>query len=191
MSEDDVLNAILGPITVPMIAGISDGAAVVGLVDSTARKKIHVRASVLTTGTVDELGDRAVVRSIAQAYDQAGVGPEDLGVAEVHDTTAPAELLYYEDLGLCASGEAGGFFDSGATQLRGKIPVNPSGGLTARGHPVGATGLAQICELVWQMRGEAGQRHGKSPRMALAQNSGGWLDGDTAVCAVHVLEKLA
>ncbi len=192
-TEADVLAArpISGPITLPMVAGISDGAAAV-LVTSDPPKEalIRIRASVLGTGSVDGLGQRVVERAIAAAYEQAAVGPQDLDVVEVHDTTAPAELLYYEDLGLCQRGLAGSFFDAGMTRLEGKVPVNPSGGLTARGHPVGATGLAQVCELVWQLRGEAGKRQVHTSRLALAQNSGGWLDGDTAVCAVHILERV-
>jgi acetyl-CoA acetyltransferase len=192
LTEEEVLAArrIAGPLTIPMIAGISDGAAA-AVVSSTphADASIAVRASILATGGVDGLNEGVVRRAISQAYESADIGPADLDVVEVHDTTAPIEFLYYEDLGLCARGKAGAYFDSGATQLGGATPVNPSGGLTARGHPVGATGLAQIAELVWQLRGQAGERQVHESRLALSQNSGGWLDGDTAVCSVHVLER--
>jgi len=191
MTEEDVLNArrIAGPLTLPMVSGISDGAAAV-VVSKTAGSghQVRVRSSVLRSGTVDELADLANVRAIQQAYADAGIGPEDLDVLEVHDATAPSELIYYEQLGLCDEGDAGSYFDSGATEISGRTPVNPSGGLTARGHPVGATGLAQICELTWQLRGQAGGRQAGQPRLALAQNSGGWIDGDAAASAVHVLE---
>jgi acetyl-CoA acetyltransferase len=104
---------------------------------------------------------------------------------------APAELIYYEELGFCPVGQGGEFLDSGATQLGGSLPVNPSGGLSSRGHPVGATGVAQIVELVWQLRGEAGDRQVNDPQIAMAQNSGGWLDGESAACNVHILERVS
>jgi acetyl-CoA acetyltransferase len=191
-TEEEVLTArkISGPITIPMVAGISDGAAAV-IVSATPRADagVAIRASVLRTGSVDGLGESSVDAAIRQAYEAAGCGPEDLSLVEVHDATSPGELLYYEKLGLCAEGEAGVFFDSGATQISGKIPVNTSGGLSARGHPIGATGLAQISELYWQLTGRAAQRQVDDATLALAQNSGGWLDGDTAACCVHVLER--
>jgi acetyl-CoA acetyltransferase len=115
----------------------------------------------------------------------------DVDVAEVHDAMAPGELLYYEQLGFCEEGEAGALLDSGETAIGGRRPVNPSGGLCSRGHPTGATGLAQIAELVWQLRGSAGGRQGGHPRIALAQNSGGWYEGESAACNVHILERAA
>ena len=102
---------------------------------------------------------------------------------------APGELLYYEQLGLCEYGGAGQLLESGATRLGGTQVVNPSGGLSSRGHPVAATGLAQIAELTWQLRGEAGERQVADASIALAQNSGGWLEGDSAACNVHILER--
>jgi acetyl-CoA acetyltransferase len=104
---------------------------------------------------------------------------------------APGELLYYEQLGLCGPGEAARLIRAGDTEIDGRIPVNPSGGLSSRGHPVGATGIAQVAELVWQLRGEAGERQVAEPRLALAQNSGGWVEGESAACNVHVLERVA
>ncbi len=102
---------------------------------------------------------------------------------------APGELIYYEHLGFCEEGGAGELLDSGATRIEGRLPVNPSGGLCSRGHPIGATGLAQVAELLWQLRGEAGDRQVERPRIALAQNSGGWLAGEPAACNVLVLER--
>jgi acetyl-CoA acetyltransferase len=195
MSEEEVLDArpIAGPLTLPMVSGISDGAAAV--VVTAARPApgtaVRVRASTLATGSVDGLGEPAVTRAVAAAYEQAGLGPGDVSAAEVHDTVGPAEFMRYVELGLCKEDEAGAFFDSGATSPGGRVPVNPSGGLTARGHPVGATGLAQVVELMDQLRGRAGDRQVPGCRVGLAQNSGGWLDGDTAVCGVHVLEGVA
>jgi acetyl-CoA acyltransferase len=176
-----------------MVSAISDGAAavVVTAVPATDGPSVRVRASTLTTGSVDGLADPAVARAVRRGYDEAGIGPDDISVAEVHDTVGPAEFMRYVELGLCAEDEAGAFFDSGATSPGGRIPVNPSGGLTARGHPVGATGIAQVVELMDQLRGRAADRQVSRCRIGLAQNSGGWLDGDTAVCGVHVLEQVA
>jgi acetyl-CoA acetyltransferase len=125
------------------------------------------------------------------AYEHAGIGPEDLQAIELHDAMAPAELMLYERLGLCGPGEGPKLIDDGTTTLRGRVPVNPSGGLCSRGHPVGATGLLQIAELVWQMRGEAGQRQiEKRPKVAMAQNQGGLLLGqDSAVYSVTILKS--
>ena len=108
-----------------------------------------------------------------QAYRVAGIAPADIHVAEVHDGTSAGELLSYEDLGLAAHGEGWKLVDEGATALGGRVPVNPSGGLIARGHPLGATGTAQVCELTWQLRGTAGERQVKGARVAVAQCSGG------------------
>jgi acetyl-CoA acetyltransferase len=105
----------------------------------------------------------------------------------VHDATAPAELMLYEELGLCPEGEGARLVDEGATRLGGRCPVNPSGGLIARGHPVGATGLAQVVECVDQLRGRAGQRQVEGARLALTENAGGMVGGEPAAAAVHVL----
>jgi acetyl-CoA acetyltransferase len=195
MSEQEVLDArpIAGPLTLPMVSGISDGAAaiLVTAAPPAGRPRVAIRASQLTTGTIDAVGDTAVAVAVSRAYEEAGVSPEDLDVAEVHDTVGPAEFQRYVELGLCAEDEVGRFFDSGATALGGRVPVNPSGGLIARGHPAGATGIAQVIELNEQLRGTAGERQVDGARIAAAQNSGGWIDGDTAVCAVHVLEREA
>ena len=129
-------------------------------------------------------------QAATRAYEEAGVGPQDVDVADVHDAMAPGELLYYEHLGFCAHGGGAELLRSGATQIGGRIPVNPSGGLCSRGHPVGATGLAQIAELTWQLRGEADARQVHEPRLALAQNSGDWLEGESAACNVHILERV-
>jgi acetyl-CoA acetyltransferase len=191
MTEGEVLagRPIAGPLTLPMVSAISDGAAAVIVTASPGSNgAVRVRASVLSSGAVDGLGELVVRRAIALAYEEAGIGPEELNVAEVHDAVSPAEFFRYEEMGLCPAGGAGELFDSGATGLSGRIPVNPSGGLSARGHPVAATGLAQISELAWQLRGQAGARQVTGARIAFAQNSGGWLDGDAAACAVHILE---
>ena len=119
-----------------------------------------------------------------------GVGPEDLSCVEVHDAAAPAELMIYEYIGLAKPGEGPALLQSGETRLGGKRPVNTSGGLLAKGHPVGATGIAQICEATWQLRGQAGARQVPGARLALTQNGGGWLDDDSAAMSVHILEAV-
>ena len=118
------------------------------------------------------------------AYEMANVGPEELDLVELHDCFATAELLHYENLGLCGDGEAGGLIDQGATQLGGRIPVNVSGGLLSKGHPIGATGIANICELVLHLRREAGPRQVEGARLGLAH-----VLGFGAAAAVHILEK--
>lgn len=110
-------------------------------------------------------------------------------MVELHDAAAPAELALYEELGLCAPGEGHKLLASGATRLGGRVPVNTSGGLLSKGHPVGATGCAQIVELVEQLRGRAGDRQVEGARVALAENGGGFLGGDTAVAAVHIVAR--
>lgn len=187
---------IAEPLTLFMCSSICDGAAAAVLVAAgheaaDRHPRVTVRASALASGYAHTRpDDPSIVTACAgQAYEQAGIGPEDVDVAEVHDAMAPGELLYYEQLGLCGPGEAGDLLDSGAMALSGRIPVNPSGGLCSRGHPVGATGLAQIAEIAWQLRGEAGERQVERPRIGLAQSSGGWLEGDPAAVCVHILER--
>ncbi len=122
-----------------------------------------------------------------KAYEIAGIGPEDLHVTEVHDASAPAEIFIYEELGLCKTGEGGRLIDEGVTALGGKLPVNPSGGLLAKGHPVGATGVAQISEIFWQLRGEAGKRQVEGAKVGLTENGGGMIRGELAALSVHIL----
>ena len=121
-----------------------------------------------------------------KAYD-CGIGPDDLDFLEVHDATAIGEIIEMEALGVCELGEGGVFAEKGLTALGGAIPVNPSGGLESKGHPIGATGLGQIYELVTQLRGEASGRQVESPRVGLAQNGGGVYGIEEAVSAVTIL----
>jgi acetyl-CoA acyltransferase len=199
-TREEILGSrpIADPLTLLMCSSISDGgaAAIVARADTVAngnRPRVLVRASAATSGFTSDGSSEPepTISAVAarRAYEEAGVGPQDVDVAEVHDAMAPGELLYYEHLGFCAQGDAGGLLRSGATEIGGRIAVNPSGGLSSRGHPVGATGLAQVAELTWQLRGEAGDRQAGRPRMALAQNSGGWLEGESAACNVHILER--
>ncbi len=151
-------------------------------------KPVYVKASVLGSGKDRNPGDPGVTERIAKkAYEVAGLGPEDLHVAEVHDASSPAELIIYEELGLCKHGEGGRLIDEGVTALGGRTPVNPSGGLLAKGHPVGATGVAQIAEIFWQLRGEAGKRQVEGAKVGLTENGGGMVRGEAAALAVHIL----
>lgn len=200
MSVEEVLAArtISWPLTLPMCSPISDGAAAALLVSESALKRferkraIEVRASVVRSGTSrrpEEYEEHICRQAALAAYETAAVGPHDISVAEVHDASAFAELLQTELLGLCAFGEGGAFAESGATSLGGKVPVNPSGGLESKGHPIGATGLGQVFELVAQLRGEAGKRQVEGARLALAENGGGFYGYEEAVACVTILGK--
>jgi acetyl-CoA acetyltransferase len=184
LTVEDVLEsrAIVDPLTLLMCSPISDGAAAVVLRSEGAGPRI--RASVVRSG--DSAGE-SVSRTGRAAFEQAGLGPDDLDVAEVHDASAPAELILYEQLGIAEAGGAPDLIASGRTRLDGELPVNTSGGLLSKGHPIGATGIAQVCEATWQLRGEAGPRQVDGARVALTENGGGWLEGDSAAVAVHIL----
>lgn len=123
------------------------------------------------------------------AFEEAGLGPDDLSCVELHDASAPSEIMCYESLGLCAKGEGGGLVEDGVTKLGGRLPVNTSGGLLRKGHPVGATGLAQMVELTTQLRGRAGDRQVEGARIGLAQNAGGNLGNDPAASVVTILKR--
>jgi acetyl-CoA acetyltransferase len=199
VSAEQVLGSrpIADPLTLQMCSSFCDGAAAAvlrraDLATPNGRPRVGVRASAAVSGYTAGPEEEASTATacVEKAYAEAELGPADVEVAEVHDAMAPGELIYYEQLGFCEAGGAGELLASGATAIGGRIPVNPSGGLCSRGHPVGATGLGQIAELVWHLRGEAGPRQGdREPRIALAQNSGGWLTGEPAACNVNVLER--
>ncbi len=196
LTVDDVLGApmIVEPLTRPMCSPIGDGAAAV-VVMSTAEARrraqahpVKVASSVLHSGwdhAPDEPGTVELCSS--EAYEEAGLGPTDLDCVELHDASAPAEVMGYEALGLCARGDGGPLVESGATRLGGRLPVNTSGGLLRKGHPVGATGTAQIVELTEQLRGTAGDRQVEGARVALAQNGGGKKGNDAAAMCVTIL----
>ena len=138
--------------------------------------------------------DDPCVFMLYEAYESAGLGPQDIELAEVHDAMAPGEMFRIEKLDLCTAADMGRFVDEEYFTLKGKLPVNSSGGLASRGHPIGATGLAQIFELVCQLRGEAGPRQVKGrsspyPKVALAQNSGGNVEDGSAALTVTILER--
>ncbi len=198
LSVDDVLAEpmIAEPLTRPMCSPIGDGAAAAVIVSEAKARElgltnpVYIDACVLRSGWdhgPDEEG--SVRRCVREALEKAGIGPEDLDVIECHDASAPAELTYYEEFGLCKPGEGGALIDSGATKLGGRIPVNPSGGLLRKGHPVGATGLAQLTELVEQLRGQSGPRQVEGARVGLAQNGGGTVGGEAAAMCVTVVTR--
>lgn len=198
LSVDDVLGAkeIVSPLTLPMCAPIGDGAAALVLVSERVKKRltgnrcIRILGSTLTSGWDVEANEAPIVEQAANAlYEQCGVGPTDLDCIELHDASAISEICYYEYLGLCDYGAGGHLVESGATSLGGKIPVNTSGGLMRKGHPIGATGAAQIVELTQQLRGEAGDRQVDNPRVALAENGGGYLGQDVAALVLTLLGK--
>jgi acetyl-CoA acetyltransferase len=197
LSVADVLAApmIAEPLTRPMCSPIGDGAAAVVVVSARKAKALGVRrpvrvlASVLRSGWDHGLDEPGTVELCArEAYEEAGLGPADLNVVECHDASAPAELMAYESLGLCAKGAGGPFIDSGATRLGGRVPVNTSGGLLRKGHPVGATGIAQIVELTEQLQGRCNGRQVAGARVALAHNGGGAIGTDAAAMCVTILE---
>jgi acetyl-CoA acetyltransferase len=154
-----------------------------------AAAPIRVRASALSA-TGGSAPGSVVQRASATAREQSGLSADDVDVIEVHDATASAELEAYEHLGLAEPGEGNRLIGEGTTLLGGALPVNTGGGLLSRGHPVGATGVLQIVELVAQLRGRAGERQvDVHPRLGLAQNAGGFVEGDNAVAVITVLER--
>ena len=185
------------PLTRLMCSPIGDGAAALVLCSEEKAKQlttkpVWVTASILGSGKDRAPGEPGVTTRMAKkAYELAGVGPDDIDVIELHDASAPAELIEYEELGLCKVGEGGKLIEDGVTALDGKIPVNPSGGLLSKGHPIGATGCAQLTEIFWQLRGDAGDRQvkGGKAKVGMTQNGGGMMKGEAAAMTIHVLER--
>ena len=182
---------IADPIRLLMCSAISDGAAALVISRRPGRGRVRVRASVIASSPWHlERGDLPGPTLAAdRAYAAAGVGPDELHLAEVHDAVSPAELMHYRELRLCGPGEVARLVAERATALGGRLPVNTSGGLNSRGHPVGATGVAQLIELTLQLRGDAGPRQVPGARLGLAHNSGGWIGEDPAASVVHILES--
>lgn len=199
-SIDEILAAplVADPLTLPMCAPLSDGASAAvlasaeGLQRLQAERPLKLLASVLRTGSRRAPRDYAnhVCRLAAQqAYEQAGVDPADIDVAELHDAAAFGEIVQTECLAFCAPGEGGALAQSGQTRLGGRLPVNPSGGLQSKGHPLGATGLAQIYELAHQLRGTAQGRQVPDARLAIAENGGGLIGVEEAVTCITILGR--
>jgi acetyl-CoA acetyltransferase len=191
---------VADPFTLLMCCPTGDGAAAVVIVSDRVRKRLGgkaaaIRASVLHSGQVaegfrDMTDPQITTHSAHDAYEQAGIGPEDLDVIELHDAFSSAEIMYYEALGLAEKGRGFELIRSGATTFGGQVVVNPSGGLLAKGHPVGASGVAQAVEMFWQLTGQAGERQVEGARYGLTHVTGGGISGlDHGSCAVHILES--
>jgi acetyl-CoA acyltransferase len=197
---ETVMNAemISYPNTKLMCSVNVDGAAAAVLVSEKKAKElgmaraVRVKASILTS---DPYSDRDLVmpdvnavtrRAVKEAYEMAGIGPDDISLVELHDCFATAEILHYENLGLCKDGEAGRMIDEGEVALGGRIPVNVSGGLLSKGHPLGATGIANIYEVSTHLRGEADKRQVEGARFGMTH-----VIGLGSACGIHILEKVA
>ncbi|MBU0464034.1 MAG: thiolase family protein [Proteobacteria bacterium] len=198
---EDVLNSpmIADPLTLYSCCPNSDGAAAVLLCSKEKAKNLNlapikVAASVLTSGCyengADITGWEIEKLAASEAYNMASLGPQDLNVVEVHDAFTICEIIHYEDLGLCRPGEGGRLVQEGVTALGGRIPVNPSGGLLSKGHPVAASGVAQVVEIAWHLREQAGKRQVENARIGLAQIMGGAKEGDSRACTIHILVKV-
>lgn len=199
MTVEQVLSdvPVAYPLTRAMCAPVGDGAAAAIICSESYLKKmqnaspVKIRASVLGQGSNRDMDGEDIGERLAkQAYEISSVGPQDISFAEVHDATAYGELHQTEALGFCPPGEGGPFAESGATKLGGSLPINTSGGLECRGHPIGASGLAQIYELVTQLRGNAGKRQVAGARLGFAENGGGSIGVEEAAMCIHILEKV-
>jgi acetyl-CoA acetyltransferase len=198
VSPEQVLSdrMVTWPLTRSMCAPVGDGSASAILCDEKTVKRlglmnqaVRIRASVVGSGMYRERDAMDIGQRLSiQAYEQAGLGPEDMNFAEVHDASAYGELHQAENLGFCPLGEGGIFAESGATRIGGKKTINPSGGLESRGHPIGASGLAQIHELVIQLLGKAENRQIPDAQIAIAENGGGALGVEEAAMGIHILE---
>jgi acetyl-CoA acetyltransferase len=202
VTEEEVLASrpIADPFTLLQCCPTGDGAAAIvicadGVAPRYRADAVRVIASDLTSGRYtpgfrDMTTPEITVRGAKEAYEEAGIGPKDIDVAEVHDAFTIAELLYYEAFGFCPHGEAGAYVESGATALGGSKPVNPSGGLLAKGHPVGATGAAQVVEIVRQLRGQCGERQVAGAKIGLTHATGGGISGfDHGACSIHIFAR--
>jgi acetyl-CoA acyltransferase len=193
MTTEEVLAAreIVWPLTLPMCAPVSDVRK--EALDRFDRKRaVKIMSTVVASGSSRRVGeaDKHICRlAAAKAYETAGIGPADMSVAEVHDATAFAEIVQSENLGFCELGQGGWLAERGDTALGGKLPINPSGGLESKGHPIGATGLAQIYELVTQLRHEAKERQVEGARFAVAENGGGFYGFEEAAACITILGR--
>jgi acetyl-CoA acyltransferase len=191
---EEVLNSrmISNPLTLPMCSPIGDGAAAAILVNEAVMRSIsapsvRIMATATASANIDGAEPAVAFRAAQRAYAMAGVGPGDVHVAEVHDASASAEIILYEHLGFAEKNRGFELVRAGVTALGGVLPVNAGGGLLSRGHPVGATGIAQIVELTTQLRGRAGARQRPNAVVALAECSGGQIGADSAVATVTIL----
>jgi acetyl-CoA acetyltransferase len=191
---------IVWPLTLPMCSPIGDGAAAVIIVSPKKARElgisdqVQITASHLQTSWDYPEGEESLVfhQAIARIYEEAGLGPNDLDVVELHDASASSEILHTEYLGLCPVGEGGRVIEAGLTGLggSGRTTVNPSGGLLRKGHPIGATGIAQVVELYEQLLGRSGARQVANARIGLAENGGGYINGDVAALCLTMLQRV-
>jgi acetyl-CoA acetyltransferase len=183
------------PLTRMMCSPIGDGAAAAVLTRRSAAarhttKPVWVAASVVGSGKITRDPDDTLTRRLApRAYEAAGIGPEDIDVIEVHDATSPAEIMDLIELDICPGEDAPKWIDGGFLEIDGRKPSNPSGGLVTKGHPVGATGCAQIYEIVRQLRGECGKRQVQDPKIGMTQNGGGIIGIDASSMTLHVFKR--
>ena len=202
LTVEQILNSrmICDPITLLQCCPNSDGAAAVILCSADMAKKLSskpvtVAASVLKMGGFEyqweELANSAMTAAAAkEAYEMAGCGPEDIDVCELHDAFTYSELSHYEELGFCSYGEGGRFIEEGKADIGGKTAVNPSGGLLSKGHPISATGVAQIVEVTWQLREESGERQQPGAKLGMAHTAGGEVAGlESGAVAIHILKQ--
>lgn len=192
---------VVFPFTRAMCAPVSDGAAAMVVCSAAGlarlgepKRAVRVRGCVLVSASdraANDFDDHIGRRAATWAYEQAGIGPDAVDVVEVHDATSYAEVQQIENLGLAEPSTVGARLRAGDFALGGRTPVNPSGGLVSRGHPVGATGIAQLFELTTQLRGETGARQVEGARIALAENGGGFLGVEEAATVVTILERAA
>jgi len=188
------------PLTRSMCAPIGDGGAGAILCSEdylksqppeVQKRAVKVIASAMSSGKHRNIAEPSLSKYAAdRAYQTAGIGPQDIDVAEVHDATSFCEIYQVEMLGFCPMGEGGKFIESGATKLDGSIPINTSGGLVSKGHPVGSTGLSMIYEIITQLRGEAGPRQVPNARTGLTENGGGVISTEEFSCCVTILQKI-
>jgi benzoylsuccinyl-CoA thiolase BbsB subunit len=199
---DEVMNArpVADPFTLWHCCPTGDGAAALVITSAEIAKKngrntVKIAASEVTSGQYtngyrDMTWAELTARGARHAYEEAGIGPEELDVAEIHDAFTIAELMYYEAFGLCERGGAYQLLSRGATSLGGLIPVNPSGGLLSRGHPIGATGAAQAVEIVRQLEGRVGEHQVQGAKVGLSHATGGGIAGfDHGACSIHVFAR--
>jgi len=198
---EEVLEApeVAWPLTRPMCSPIGDGVAALIICSEEFAKKvgagngIEIAACMLASGedSIDEKEGSTLSRLAKAAYERAGISPEDIDLAEVHDATAFGELYITEDLGFCSRGQGGVFAEAGHTTLGGKLPINVSGGLESQGHPIGATGVRQVVELYWHLMadGRTGKRQVEGAKVGLAQNAGGVIGTSEGALSITILKK--
>jgi acetyl-CoA acetyltransferase len=197
ITHEEVINSgdVAFPLTRMMCSPVCDGSAAAivcskKIADKLTTTPVWIAASVVGSGHVsDDIGDTLTRRLAPQAYESAGIGPKDIDVIEVHDATTPSEIISLIELGLVPGEDAPAWIDNGDLDINGRLASNPSGGLTSKGHPIGATGLGQIHEIVHQLRGSAGKRQAISPKVGMTHNGGGILGVDAAAMALHILKR--